>query len=82
MRMIRAPTSAFWSLTMYDHPSFQVANAIGRFVIGSLDRFRADEDGSTEILIQQEDPGAAMRAHWLPAPNAPFNLTLRLNAVL
>jgi hypothetical protein len=37
-------------------------------------------DGSLEILLQNDDPGADRRGNWLPAPAGPFNLTLRLYA--
>jgi hypothetical protein len=72
------PVQAFWSLTVYDTQGFQVANAINRFAIGDRDRLRVGADGTTELLIQHEDPGAEQRANWLPAPAGEFNLTMRL----
>lgn len=72
------PVGAFWSLTLYDAQGFQVANPINRFAIGDRDPLFRDADGTIEILIQHADPGGERRSNWLPAPDGPFNLTLRL----
>jgi len=38
-------------------------------------------DGSLELYIQSEKPGADKEGRtWLPAPKAPFNLTMRIYA--
>jgi len=72
------PVSAFWSLTLYDGEGFQVANPLNRFAIGDRDPLVRAADGAIDLVIQNEDPGAAQRANWLPAPAGPFNLILRL----
>ena len=72
------PVRAFWSLTLYDAQGFQVANPLNRFAIGDRDGLSTAADGSTEILIQHEDPGPERRSNWLPAPAGAFNLTMRL----
>ena len=72
------PVDAFWSLTLYDAEGFQAANPLSRFAIGDRDRLNYNADGSLDLYIQHEDPGAGKTANWLPAPNGPFGLTMRL----
>jgi hypothetical protein len=72
------PVAAFWSVTLYDQQGFQVPNALNRFAIGDRDPMVRASDGTLEIIIQNEDPGAERRANWLPAPSGAFNLTMRL----
>jgi hypothetical protein len=72
------PVDAFWSLTMYHGAGFLVANDLGRYAIG--DRTRGLErgaDGSLTVRISTAEP-AAGPANWLPAPEGPFRLMLRL----
>jgi hypothetical protein len=70
------PVRAFWSLTLYDHEGFQVANSLNRFAIGDRDDLRTGPDGAIEIRIQH-DPPAEGPANWLPAPAGEFNLCAR-----
>ncbi|WP_046862759.1 DUF1254 domain-containing protein [Microvirga massiliensis] len=74
------PVEAFWSVTLYDPEGFQVANSLDRFAVSSWMPFQYNRDGSLDLFIQNESPGKAMEANWLPAPKAPFNLTMRLYA--
>jgi hypothetical protein len=74
------PVDAFWSVTMYRrdaHPL--VANELQRYSIGdrtpSLGR---GEDGSLTIFVGHEAPADARRQNWLPAPDGPFHLMMRL----
>ncbi len=70
---------AFWSMTMYSLPDqLMVANPIARYSIGDRSDLRHAEDGSLTIYIQKESPGAARQSNWLPAPNGPFSLQLRM----
>lgn len=73
------PVSAFWSLTMYDKDGFQVPNSINRFALGDRDKLTFNPDGSVDIYVQAESPGADKESNWLPAPkDAPFQPTMRL----
>jgi len=72
------PVRAFWSLTLYDSDGFQVGNALNRFAVSSWMPFVYNADGSLDIYFQADSPGKDKEANWLPAPKAPFNLTMRL----
>jgi hypothetical protein len=74
------PVDAFWSLTLYDNEGFQVANSLNRFALSDWMKFNYNADGSLDLLIQNQSPGADMESNWLPAPKAEFTLTLRLYA--
>jgi hypothetical protein len=74
------PVDAFWSITLYDGEGFQVANNLNRFAVSSWMPFKYNADGSLDLYFQNESPGAGNEANWLPAPNGPFNLTMRLYA--
>jgi len=52
------PVDAFWSVTMYDAEGFPVANAINRFAVGDRDALKYNADGSLDLYIQHDDPGA------------------------
>lgn len=72
------PTSAFWSLTMYDGDGYLVANASKAYAVGdSHPPLRKRADGSIVIAIQRTRPADAA-VNWLPAPPAAFRLNLRL----
>jgi hypothetical protein len=43
-----------------------------------MDDFRFNDDGSLILLIQNEPPEDAWTANWLPAPDGPFYLVMRL----
>jgi len=74
------PVRAFWSLTLYDADGFQVANVLNRFAVSSWMPFKYHADGSLDLYFQSDSPGKNKEANWLPAPKAPFNLTMRLYA--
>jgi hypothetical protein len=74
------PVSAFWSVTLYDKDGFPTANALHRNAIGDRDALTVNADGSLDLYIQNESPGADKEANWLPAPIGDFNLTMRLYA--
>jgi len=73
------PVDAFWSLTMYSLPDqLMVANPIDRYSIGDRSELRYGEDGSLTIYIQHQSPGKALESNWLPSPDGPFSLQLRM----
>lgn len=74
------PVDAFWSVTLYDKEGFQVANSLNRFAISSWMPLERNADGSLDLHFQRESPGMDKQANWLPAPEGPFNLTMRLYA--
>jgi len=75
------PTSAFWSLTLYELPSSLLSeNPLNRYLINSpmLPGLKRDADGGVTLYIQHDSPGADKQADWLPAPKGPFWTCLRL----
>ena len=75
------PAKADWSLTMYGLPDQQlVENSIDRYWISSrmLPRLKRDADGGLTLYIQKNAPGEGKNANWLPAPDGPFLMILRL----
>lgn len=75
------PVGAFWSLTMYDEAGFQIANPINRFAIGDRDPLKFNPDGSLDIYIQHDNPGADREPNWLPSPaSGTLGVTMRLYA--
>ena len=74
------PVNAFWSVTIYDNDGYQVANSLNRFALSSWMPMEKNPDGSLDLYFQHESPGKDKEANWLPAPNGPFNVTMRLYA--
>jgi hypothetical protein len=79
------PAKAFWSVTMYDTSydgtaGYLVENPINRYLINSTtEGLVYGDDGSLTITIQREQPeDAAEKANWLPAPEGPFYVVLRI----
>jgi hypothetical protein len=72
------PARGFWSLTMYDANYFFVANPINRYSISARQNLKSNPDGSVDLLIQKDSPGADKESNWLPAPAGKFILMLRL----
>lgn len=72
------PAQGFWSLTMYDKDYFFVKNPINRQSISARQDLKQNADGSVDLYIQNESPGADKESNWLPAPKDKFILMLRL----
>jgi hypothetical protein len=63
---------------MYDKDYFFVANPLNRYSISARQNLRPNADGSVDLLIQNESPGADKESNWLPAPKDKFILMMRL----
>jgi hypothetical protein len=75
------PVNAFWSVTMYNGKTqLLVANPINRYLINSpmLPGLVKNPDGSLTIYVQKNSPGKDKESNWLPAPDGPFYLVMRL----
>ncbi|MGO9111384.1 MAG: DUF1254 domain-containing protein [Thermoguttaceae bacterium] len=75
------PVNAFWSVTMYDGKTqLLIENPINRYLINSpmLPSMKKSEDGSLMLYIQKDSPGKDKESNWLPAPNGPIYLVMRL----
>jgi len=75
------PVNAFWSVTMYDAKTqFLIDNPINRYLINSpmLPGMKKNPDGSLTLYIQKDAPSADKKANWLPAPDGPIYLVMRL----
>lgn len=76
------PVNAFWSVTMYDGKTqLLIKNPIKRYLINSamLPDLEKNADGSLTLYIQKDAPtDPAQKANWLPAPNGPIYMVLRL----
>jgi hypothetical protein len=75
------PVNAFWSLTVYDGKTqLLIENPINRYLVNSpmLPAMKTNADGSLTLYIQNKSPGADKEANWLPAPNGPIYLVMRL----
>ena len=46
--------------------------------IGDRDKLVPNSDGSVDLYIQADSPGAEKEENWLPVAKAPFNLLMRL----
>lgn len=72
------PAKGFWSLTMYDADYFFVDNPLNRYSISPRQDLKHHADGSVDLYIQNQSPGAEKESNWLPAPKDKFILMLRL----
>ncbi|MFJ9887033.1 DUF1254 domain-containing protein [Streptomyces sp. NPDC091287] len=75
------PARFFWSATMYRLPErLLVANPIDRYSIG--DRTPGivyDEDGGLTLHVRKDAPADPKQAaNWLPAPEGPFTIAIRV----
>ena len=77
------PVDAFWSVTMYNNKSYFVNNPINRYSIGGeTEGLKNNTDGSVDIYVQPQNPGAEKESNWLPAPTVQdsnsFSLIMRM----
>ena len=73
------PVNAFWAYTLYTKPALYLYdNAQDKYTIDSLQGYEADAGGALTLHVAHEQPAGVPAANWLPAPNGPFVLALRL----
>ena len=75
------PVNAFWSVTMYDGKTqLLIQNPINRYLINSpmLPGMKKNPDGSLTLYIQKDSPGKDKESNWLPAPDGPIYMVMRL----
>jgi hypothetical protein len=75
------PVDAFWSVTMYDGKTqLLVENPIDRYLVNSpmLPSMKKGKDGSLTLYIQSRSPGKDKESNWLPAPDGPIYIVMRL----
>jgi hypothetical protein len=65
---------------MYDAEGFQSVNRINRYAIGDRDALKYNADGSLDIYLQHDSPGAEKESNWLPAPMGKLGITMRIYA--
>ncbi|MBC2960033.1 DUF1254 domain-containing protein [Nocardioides deserti] len=70
------PVEAFWSVTMYTADGFLVPNEREVYTLGDRTPGVVADDGSATLLLAH----APQEGSWLPAPDGPFYLMLRLFA--
>lgn len=75
------PVNAFWSVTMYDGKTqLLIKNPINRYLVNSpmLPGMKKNADGSLTLYVQKDSPGADKESNWLPAPDGPIYIVMRL----
>ena len=74
------PVDAFWSLTLYDGKTqLLVANPLSRYALGDRSPdLHYDTDGGLTLTLAKTAPTQTPQSNWLPTPEGPFNLLLRL----
>jgi hypothetical protein len=75
------PVKAFWSVTMYDGKTqLLIENPLNRYLINSrmLPDLKKNQDGSLTLYLQQDSPGKELESNWLPAPDGPIYVVMRL----
>lgn len=71
------PTRSHWSISLYGADRIPHANALERYAIGARSNdLRSEADGSLVIEVSHRRP--ARLSNWLPAPDGPFHLVLRI----
>lgn len=75
------PVHAFWSVTMYYGDSqLLVENPINRYLVNSamVPDMKKNADGTLTLYIQHNSPGKDKESNWLPAPDGPIYMALRM----
>ena len=77
----RPPVKSFSSLSMYDgQTQLFIHNPLERYLLNTPMKmqFILEDDESAIFYIQKDSPGEEKEANWLPAPDGPFYMVLRL----
>ncbi len=53
-------------------------NPLNKFTVSMRDKPKFNADGSLTLYLQNESPGKAKQANWLPAPKAEFIAMMRM----
>jgi hypothetical protein len=74
------PVDGFWSITMYiiDGGWWFYPNPLNKFTVSMRDKPKFNADGSLTLYLQNESPGKAKQANWLPAPRGEFIAMMRM----
>ena len=75
------PVNAFWSITMYDgRTQLLIDNPLNRYLVNSpmLPQLQKNADGSLTVYLQKDSPGKDKESNWLPAPDGPMFVVMRL----
>jgi hypothetical protein len=74
------PVDGFWSITMYiiDGGWWFYPNPLNKFTVSMRDKPKFNADGSLTLYLQNESPGKAKQANWLPAPKGEFIAMMRM----
>ena len=75
------PANAFWSVTMYDGKTqLLIENPIQRYLVNApmLPDLKKNADGSLTLYLQKDSPGKERESNWLPAPNGPAYVVMRV----
>ncbi|CAO5238559.1 DUF1254 domain-containing protein [Frankia sp. AgKG'84/4] len=72
-----AGEAGFWSLTMYNEDQYLVPNPLRRYSLGDRSDLVYNPDGSLDLQLSATRPNGPV-ANWLPAPEGPFNLIVRV----
>lgn len=65
-----------WSISPY-RGNFCVKNSLNRYGILSSMPLKYNADGSVDVYLQRDSPGAYKESNWLPTPPGAFNITIR-----
>jgi hypothetical protein len=68
---------ACWVLSVRESEALWNPEGGEKASLGSVDRLQAGPDGSIEIFIRKDPPGADRETNWLKAPEGDFTLMLR-----
>jgi hypothetical protein len=55
---------------LYDERQLFTENPIDRYAIGDRNALKYNSDGSLDLYIQRESPGADKESNWLPTPKS------------